>query len=558
MPKRKPVAKQRQPEAIPSKASTAIARHACWLIPFVLFLVVRLFSGDPYYLLGGDQCTFLELGRTFPRHQLFNHELYLIHPPLFGYTIGVFHLFLPLLTSGLAATLLFACVSFFVVRELGRFENIPRAAIFAGLTYLALSRPAVSYDYHVARVSPLVCATALAILAFLHLLRAPSRKALVLEIAANAACLMGSDQGLLVLPCEAVLLWARGSFRAWRWAVLAAGSAAAALFWPLVRLIEFGRRDDLPAGIDGMIEFTKNFPLLALIQPNYLPFTNTHRSLFTQTSLSLWNIKPALLFSLPADLLLVPGVISAGIVILLICAALARPESRWRSVQWLMLSVLFLLPVGLGMNEWYGMGFIVPFALLMMEGAAACMARASAFVKDTEWAFTIGLSLACGIAMVLWWTAPLAGPHGFLTPTGGTNFLFTRPAVTRAASVSKYFASIPRDVGIMAPQGLSPEVAYLTDKRVVAMPFDPELLDRFIEEYNVSYLLTSSEFLQRYSLPKVDRYTSRLVTAFIFEHPERYRLVTSLREDYPAFYPPAEYFVFQVQGRASAHLQLRR
>ena len=68
----------------------------------------------------------------------------------------------------------------------------------------------------------------------------------------------------------------------------------------------------------------------------------------------------------------------------------------------------------------------------------------------------------------------------------------------------------------MAPQGLSPEVAYLTDKRVIALPFDPELLDRFIEEYHISYLLTSSEYLQRYSSPKVDRYTSRLVTAYIF------------------------------------------
>ena len=111
---------------------------------------------------------------------------------------------------------------------------------------------------------------------------------------------------------------------------------------------------------------------------------------------------------------------------------------------------------------------------------------------------------------------------------------------------------MPRDVGIMAPQGLSPEIAYLTDKRVVAMPFDPELLDRFIEEYHISYFVTSGEYLQRYSLPKVDRYTSRLVTAFIFEHPERYRVVTSLREDYPAFYPAMEYFVFQVQGRAQS------
>jgi hypothetical protein len=41
-----------------------------------------------------------------------------------------------------------------------------------------------------------------------------------------------------------------------------------------------------------------------------------------------------------------------------------------------------------------------------------------------------------------------------------------------------------------------------------------------------------------------------IVTRFIFEHPARYRLVNSVREDYPAFYAPLEYYVFQIQGGA--------
>ena len=547
MGKRIRASKQPRPEILPNRPPTSIVRHACWLVPFVLFLVVRLFSADPYYLLGGDQCTFLELGRTFPKHQLFNHELYLIHPPLFGYAIGLFNLFLPLLASGLVATLLFACVNFFAVRELGRFEKLPRTAIFVGLIYLALNRPAVAYDYHVARVSPLVCATALAILAFLRLLREPGRKALVTAIAANAFALFVTDQALLLLPCEAALLWARGPRRQWRLAsLLAACSVLAALLWPVVRLIEFWRRADLPAGIDGTIEFTRNFPLLALIQPNFLPFTNTHRSLFTQTSLSLWNLKPVLLLGLPTDLLLVPREVSASIVLLLMAAALAHPGSRRRALQWLALSLLFMLPVGLGMNEWYGMGFIVPFALLMMEGAAGCLAWAGSFARYPDSVFTLGLSLACVLAAALWLTLPPPGPRGFLSPAGGTHFLFTRPAVTRAAAISRFFASMPRDVGIMAPQGLTPEVVFLTDKRVVALPFDPALLDRFIEEYHISYLLTSSEHLSRYESPVADQYTGHLVTRYIFEHPARYRLVTSLHEDYPDFYPPLDYSVFRV------------
>lgn len=553
MSKRTRAPKPAPQEALPAGPETWIARNFCWLVPFVLFLVVRLFSSDPYYLLGGDQCTFLELGRTFPKHALFNHELYLIHPPLFGFAIGLFHLALPLLAAGLAATLAFACVNFFALRELGQFHRLPRAAIFAGLMYLAMNRAAVAYDFHVARVSPLVCTTALAILAFLHLLREPSRKALLWAIAANVACLLVSDQALLLLPCEAAILWARGSWSEWkRWLPLAASSAAAAMLWPVVRWIEFSRRSDLPAGIDGMIEFTKNFPLLAVIQPNFLPFTNTHRSLFTQTSLSLWNLKPALLLDLPTDLLLIPRWASALIVLLLIAAALADRARRRRSVLWLALSVFFLLPVGLGMNEWYGMGFIVPFSLLMMEGAAVCFARAGASVKNPDRTFGLGLSSVCVLAMALWLGARPPGTHGFLAPAGGTYFLFTRPPVTRAAGISKFFSTLPRDTGIMAAQGLSPELAYLTDKRVIALPFDPALLDRFIAGYRIGYLLTSSEHLSRYESEVADKYTGHLVTRFILEHPERYRIVTSMREDYPAFYPPSEYAVFQVLPRSPA------
>jgi hypothetical protein len=74
------------------------------------------------------------------------------------------------------------------------------------------------------------------------------------------------------------------------------------------------------------------------------------------------------------------------------------------------------------------------------------------------------------------------------------------------------------------------------------------MLDQFIEEYHISYVLTSSEFLRRYDSPIADQYTSSLVTRFIGEHPARYRPVYTLREDYPAFYPPMEYYVFQIEN----------
>ena len=483
---------------------------------------------------------FWNSARTFPKHELFNHELYLIHSPVFGYAIGLLHLALPLLASGLLAVLIFACLYFFAVRSLAQFENLPRTAISIGLIYLAISRPAVAYDYHVARVSILVCSNALALLAFMRLLEKPGRKMFLLAVAANVFALLVSEQGLAVLPCEALLFLVRRP-RQWKPALLlAVYSAAAGLVWPLVRLIEFFRRADLPAGIAGTIEFTRNFPWTALLQPNFLPFTNAHRSLFTQTSLSLWNLKPALFAGLPTDLLLLPRWVSALLAIVLIGAAMAESGRRRRALVWLAMSLLFLLPVGMGMNEWYGLGFLAPFALLMMEGAAVFTVRA-------EKAFVIGLPVACILAAALWIAAPAPERHDLLSPRGGAYFLFARSPVTRGSGVAGYFASMPRDAGIMTPTDLSPELVYLTDKRVVALPFDPALLDKFVDEYNISYILTSSEFVVPYNSPVADRYTSSLVTRYLAQHPDRYQLVKSVRESYPAFYPQLDYYVLHVQ-----------
>jgi hypothetical protein len=43
-------------------------------------------------------------------------------------------------------------MNFFVLRKLALSEDLPKTAIFVGLIYLALSRPAVHYDSHLARV----------------------------------------------------------------------------------------------------------------------------------------------------------------------------------------------------------------------------------------------------------------------------------------------------------------------------------------------------------------------------------------------------------------------
>jgi hypothetical protein len=182
----------------------------------------------------------------------------------------------------------------------------------------------------------------------------------------------------------------------------------------------------------------------------------------------------------------------------------------------------------------------------MMQGAAACLDWAGGRVRHADGKLTAALGVACAVLAVLWIAAPAPGEHGLLEPRGGMEFLFARPPVTRGSTIGRFFDALPRDTGIMAAPGLGPEIVYLTDKRVVGIPFDPQLLDRFLAEYRISYIVTSTEYWQQYRSAAADLWTGHLAARYIGQHPERYRLVQRVREQYPAFYPAGDYLVFQV------------
>ena len=58
----------------------------------VVFIFLRIFTNNPYTLLTGDNMKFMEAAQNFPKHTLYNNQLYLLHPPLYPYLIYFFTL----------------------------------------------------------------------------------------------------------------------------------------------------------------------------------------------------------------------------------------------------------------------------------------------------------------------------------------------------------------------------------------------------------------------------------------------------------------------------------
>jgi hypothetical protein len=139
---------------------------------------------------------------------------------------------------------------------------------------------------------------------------------------------------------------------------------------------------------------------------------------------------------------------------------------------------------------------------------------------------------------------PPALPDPF-RPTGGTHFLFLREPVTRAQRFSRLLRDLPPEDGIMAPVGLTPELVYLTGKRVVALPFDPRLIDRFVREYRITRIVLSDETLAARPTWFEDQFTTALSTRLVLADRERFQLLATEEEGYPAFYPPNTFMLLK-------------
>lgn len=531
-------------KAAPPDASAGFAGWVklAWVPVFLLFLTVRAFSGSPYYDLGGDQCKYLTLGRNFPFHTLWNDSLYLIHPPPLGWSIGLVALALPLVEAGWLATLIWAGLAFLAVRRYGQIHGLNTSGLLVGLLYLSLHYWAVVFDTHVSRLPILMFFTTVSLIAFERFLAEGGRRRLMLSLLANAACLFVSDQALAILPAQLVIFLTDRRRGRWRDLTLVlAGSGLAYLVWPLVRLGVYLAHDDYPAGIDGTVEALAAFPAKALIQPNFLANTSLHNAQFA------FSPRPVELlgFGLMFVRLLFFGQ-SAGTVVvagLLAAAAFVGMRRRDRSVLKLFaLSAFFSFPVALAWPVWYGLPFLIPFSVLLGKGLGAIE---SGGPRD-RW-LSVALMLGCLGLGLMWLIPDRQGPARWYHPVGGSHLLFQRQPVTRGQEAMRWLRDLPGDVGVMGPIGLTPEIVFLTGKRVIALPFDPARLDALIREYRISILVLTDGELRSTGDRTRDWVTHRVVARHIIQHPERYRPIRRYREAYPAFHPPQTFLFFEVQ-----------
>ncbi|HBC88216.1 MAG TPA: hypothetical protein DCZ94_14795 [Lentisphaeria bacterium] len=514
----------------------------------ILYFIIRTFSQFEYFCLTADQCSFLSVARTFPFHKLYNNELFLIHPPLYGFVVGILSYIMPLFDAGLAVSILFGILNFLLLRKMTKMFSLNAAGTMVALLYLTLNVTSISMESQVSRISILVFFMGMAICSFHEYILTRERKFLYRTCLFNALSLLCSDQALLLLLAQAIqFLMYADLQRMWKeFAKIMAVSILAYSIWPLIRIYIYLTNSDYPAGIDGTIEFFSGFNLLEVLQPNNLPMTKYYRSFYTSTSFSISSLNLDKSLLVPATLVFIPRGMALFIIgILMLSAVTLGILKKDKSVLLLaLLSVILLMPCIFGMYFWYGLPFIVPFSLLL--------GKAVHFLTE-RFNLNSRVMLASEIAIVVLlsgsWLSSYnpAKVNTVFRPAGGKNFLFTRKPVARGQSTIK---NLPegKDICFIAPIGLVNESIYLSGRKFIALPYYYELLDVIIRRYDVKYVWFSSEQLLRFTDEKGNFISGRDVIRKIISNPEKFEKVGEWLDPYPDCYQPETFFLYRVKS----------
>lgn len=516
-----------------------------WLPIFILFLTVRLFSGNTCYPLTGDACKYLTLAKNFPFHTLYNHDLYLIHPPIFGWSIGIAHFFMPIYYAGITITVMFAILSFWGTKSLCISYGLGKLETCIALIYISLSTIYITFDSHISRVPILTFFIIMSLLNYHEYLKQKKRKLLYLTMLFTSATLLTSEQGVFLLPCLGIQYFfsknLKKNFKSI--VILAIVSILAFLIWPVVRLMVYLNNPLYPAGIDGTIEYIANDSIWPILNPNYLPYTSFHNSNLWNFSISFQHLNLMNFIGYVSQIPFIPYPLGFYVTIFIVFLMVIR--IIWQKdlpILELMLMSLFLFFLCFFcMPQWYGITAIIPFGI--------CLGRLTFFkriipLSKRKYGLIIIYAI-CTVFIFKWLYTDVQIPgNTVIRIEPGNHFIFTRGVITPGYKINQKI-KLGKNDGIMAPIGLVPEMVFLTPSRCMALPMMPELLDDLIDIYNIKYLVFSDKQMRLSNRTKDNIARFAIVTNIIYNNPKKYKKIATWKEEYPDGMPSMTFYVFK-------------
>lgn len=525
-------------------------------ILFLIFILLRMFSNSSFHYISGDEGKYLKLAKNFPYHILDNNQLFLQHPPFFPYLVHFFSLFFEDYIAGTFISFASSIITFFIIYNLFMFlTNNYYLTIFT-LIFYTLSYNNIFFAGIVYKESFMVMLFMLAIFLYLKGLKNYNKKTLLLSGFIGAIASLTTDQVIfLVFSFIAAYFMFRDNKTSRTYALLPIIIISIVyISWLSVRVYVYTNSDYYPAGVDGIVVNTKNFGLNQILSTNFFDESSAivemKRSDLVHYLFVFGYMFNMLPFTIPLGINreVLPSLISAnffakiffytliaaiflyGIIITTRKITLIFSTKRTKNhynIYILLVFLIFIYPI----TYWLSSPRMVLTSVIMM---GYFISLGLYYLLGYE---NIKKFLIVVIILLIIWT-----PFWLYE---NKNFLFSQKLLTEVGNTGKYIESLQKD-GVMTQVGYSPDLNYITSKRYISMPHDSSNLDFLIKFYNINYLLYGNHYWASFSEGEQKIVYNYKTIKYIREHPEKYKLLKTIREEYGTADKPDEIYVYEV------------
>jgi len=467
------------------------------MVQIAIFIVVRIFVSFNTFFIQWDEGKYLTLARNFPFHKLYNHSLYLAHPPLYPYFIKLFSLVLPDYLAGIVLSFLSTVAFIIFFYKLLDFMGLHKKEIFFSVFFITFNWITYYYSHMIYKEVFFLFIVTGTLYLFITGISSKSMVRVMFSGLFASASAFTSDQALLLplILLAAYLVYVGRDYKNAKYFLPILICIMSLLVWILIKYRVFISNNYYPAGVDGTIENLGNaIGIKQIIFPWFLPNTQKilHFGGFSTSILHymneigtlinvIWPLhitqslnkthKIFLLFLayVPLFLALFTGIIRSFII------AIKKKSIAGNSELFMLIFLfMFLLPLTnkIGIAR-YAIISIVPIGYFITRGASLIMSKTKLAVRNSTIMILIILELA--IFLPLWISK---NPH----------VIFNLKKEVQCQKTGEFLSRAKGD-GIMVEFGYSPEIVYLTGKRVIGLPRDPQKLDTFIKLFNIKYLV---------------------------------------------------------------------
>ncbi|MBI4149114.1 glycosyltransferase family 39 protein [Candidatus Woesearchaeota archaeon] len=520
------------------------------VLVFLLFALFRFFQESPYTLIVGDIARYLSLTKSFPYHTLYNHLVYTGHPPFFPYVVRLFSTVFALDIASKIVSFVSSLLFFLAVARLFSLFSKGKYWIATSLLLLVLN------FYHIF-MSTIGMKESFIIALFYggmyYYLRGLQHhpKYFIHASLIGAALMLTTELAVFLIPALllALLIYKKGKLLPALAPILVMLLAFAA--WSAVKYALYLQHPYYP-DILGIAASTENLNIMGVLNPAYFSATTeiatlgviTSPAVFAQHAFYIMRslINLAYPFNLigPDNVILLHKwplllVIYLPLLICMLAGAYSavRDTLKKRAFRdnhglfMLGLAIILLPPiVDAGLTPRHQLQLIIPLAYFAAAGLWVILRKLRLLAQYT--ALFPYMLIAFAVIM-----APL--------------WIFTHPYPITAAQpliqgkdAALFLSSLPGD-GIL-DWGEMSTMTYLTDKRIITLPPNPDDLDFQIQYYNISYL----SFLKKpyYASPTIP---------YIQSHPEKYRRIAAIPIRYPGDVlvigeQTNQYLIYQAKG----------